>query len=210
MSVLKGVLFSVLVASSAVITLDAGQKFPPKGPKKTSFKPMATIFEEEQLPKKPNLGPLSTACEAEVTGFALPGPLTIQATQGSIATSSDIGLTILGAAILYNDANKENPAPKFSIRTCSKTAYGPEKAYLKAITTLGSMLNPCNCHNGPDSDSPRAPKLFHINCDDCSDLTGKPVEELFRLNDPRSCLEKFNEYCASKVDEALSQESKSQ
>lgn len=208
MSVLKSVLVAALATTYAVTASDATRKVPSKIHKNPRFAPqLPTIAEAEQLPKKPQLGPLSTACEAEVATFALPGPLTIQATQ---ATSSDIGLTILGAAILYNDANKENSAPKFSIRTCSKTAYGPEEAYLKTIDKLGGMLKSCDCHDAPDSDSPRAPKLFHINCDNCSDLLGQQKADLFYRNSGLTCLAKFNAYHASKVDEALSQESKSQ
>ena len=206
MSVLKNVLFSVLVATSAVITIDAAQNVPSKIQKAPRFAPtLPSIAEAVNLPKKPKFRPLSPSFEAEVAGFALPGLLNIQAIQGSLAASPVVGLTILSAARAHNNVI---PAPKVSVRTCNQTFYGSDKDLLPLIARLGSRLESCNCPDAQENESPKAPKLFHVLCIDCSDLCGQQVNTLFYRDGRLTCFEQRKAYHASKVDK-VRQESKS-
>lgn len=180
MSVLKGALFSILVANCAVITIDAGQKFPPKGPKKTSFKAMATIFEEEQLPKKPSFGPMGKDLEHKVSDFALP----CAAIQRY-------------APVCVNPVLR--PSGSLYIRTCSTMASGSRNDWFKLLLKFGKNLKECDCGDARQNHSPKDTKFFHVLCNVCSDASTEKSRKKFYSNDSRSCIDRVNQAQANKA-----------
>lgn len=199
MSALKRVLFSVIIAQSAFLAINAAEQRPLTYPKAPSFGPRPHVGVEQP----------SEALLPDTTAVWFESERVLSKVEQPIADSTSPTFSIL---ITAQNHNGKAPAPFASYSTCSRSFYAPTDL-LDAVTQQElakrlankKFLVTCDCPGTQDVYT----KFYHLLCPSCADVNKEQVRDLFFEKDKRGCLERRNAYMRAKENKKSQSEQKS-